>query len=118
MADTHYTLTVDTPEPGRLALGIIDPAGREIATEIVSYQGHVDNVLLTDVDNFLKRNTIEKSVLATVRLGEGIDKNSSLYRIVTSFAKAIVAASASTQARKNATNARMRITTCSDPREE
>lgn len=95
MADTGYTLTVDTQEQGRLELGLLGPDGTAIASEIVPYQGHVDNILLTVVDNFLKRNTIEKSVLVTVRIGAGIDKNSSLYRIVQSFAKAVAVVSAS-----------------------
>ncbi len=91
MANTTYLLTVDQQEQGHLLLELCDAAGQQVASADVPYEGHVDNILLTAVDNFLRRNTIRKSALTAVRLGAGIDKNSSLYRIVTSFAEAIAA---------------------------
>ena len=88
--DKTYTLTVDTPEQGILRLELFDEGGLSVAKEDLSYEGvHVDNLLLTGVDNLLKTNTIEQSALKTVSAGSGIDKNSSLYRIVQSFGSAV-----------------------------
>ena len=50
---------------------------------------NVDIILLTGVDKLLQRNTIHRSAVRTIELGQGIDKNSSLYRIVTSFVSAL-----------------------------
>lgn len=52
---------------------------------------NADEILLTGVDKLLQRNTIDRSALKKVQSGQGIDKNSSLYRIVTSFAAAVQA---------------------------
>ena len=54
---------------------------------------NADEILLTGVDKLLQRNTIDKSALTSIELGQGIDKNSSLCRIVTSFGSALAAAS-------------------------
>jgi hypothetical protein len=90
-------LTVDTPEPGVLRLVLSDPAGEgELASQDIAYSGHVDNILLTGVDNLLKRSKLHKSSLKSVALGQGIDKNSSLYRIIQSLSAAITAGSGST----------------------
>lgn len=88
MANTTYTLIVDTPQPNVLALELLHQ-GRQVDTHQESWQGHVDNVLLTIVDNFLKRNRIDVSALDSVQLGQGIDNNSALCRIIQSFAGAI-----------------------------
>src|SRR5688572_1653833 len=89
MADITYHLTVDVPQQGTLRLEITDSAGAVIGASDLPYQGHVDNLLLTGVDNLLKTLTIEQSALRTVSAGSGIDKNSSLYRIVQSFGSAV-----------------------------
>jgi hypothetical protein len=90
---TSYILIVDIPQQGVLRLELQDSQGTPIDTLETSYEGHVDNVLLTSVDNLIQRNTIAKSALRAVHVGAGIDKNSSLYRIVIAFASAISAAS-------------------------
>lgn len=87
-----YTLTIDLPEADILRLTLQDnDSGARVATQEVIFRGHVDNVLLTTVDELLKRHTIDKSVLTHVRCGQGIDKNSTLSRIVQSFASAVSA---------------------------
>lgn len=91
MADPQYNLEIDMPKQGMLHLELADAAGRVLAAEDLPYEGHVDNALLTWVDNLFKRNNIVKSALIAVRAGSGIDKNSSLYRIVKSFASALAA---------------------------
>lgn len=88
MANITYTLIVDTPQPNVLALELVHQ-GRQVDTYQEPWQGHVDNVLLTIVDNFLRRNTIDASALDSVQLGQGIDNNSALCRIIQSFAGAI-----------------------------
>lgn len=52
---------------------------------------NADLILLTGVDKLLQGHKIDKSALRTVQAGQGIDKNSSLYRMVTSFASAVEA---------------------------
>lgn len=105
MNDTHHTntrpgngygLTVDTPSPGVLTLVLTDSADRETDRMECGFSGPVDNLLLTAVDNLLKRSKVDRFALESVRLGSGIDKSSSLYRIVQSFAAAVAAARSST----------------------
>jgi hypothetical protein len=91
MADT-YELLIEQPQSDTLVLTLTGPPG--IYTETIPYHGHVDNILLTAVDNLLKRHTIDRFALRAVTAGPGIDKNSSLYRIVTSFGSAVSVASA------------------------
>lgn len=88
MDDHGLSLTIDVPGPGIIRLTLVR-GGRTVDTVQLLYQGHVDNLLLTGVDNVLKRSRMHKSALRDVKLGAGIDKNSSLYRIVQSFASAI-----------------------------
>lgn len=88
----HIELTIDVPKEGVLRLVLVDGQGSELAREDVAYQGHVDNLLLTAVDNLLRRSNLHKSALSNVVAGQGIDKNSSLYRIVISFSSAVSAA--------------------------
>lgn len=90
--DNDLTLTIDSPEQGVLELRIATALGREIAHEIVRYEGPVDNLLLTTVDNLFNRNTLDRFALKSVAPGQGIDKDSSLYRIVQSFASAVAEA--------------------------
>lgn len=87
----NYTLTIDLLVAGTLRFLLADEMG-QIDVVDVPYEGHVDNLLLTTVDNLIKKNSIDRSVLVTVHAGEGIDKNSSLYRIVLSFAAALAVA--------------------------
>jgi len=78
----NHQLTIDMAGPDTLRLtfdGI--PAD-------VPLKGHVDNVLLTAVDKLLQEHRIHKSAHVTVHAGAGVDKNSSLYRMVQSFAAA------------------------------
>jgi len=89
MAEAPYTLTVDLDGPGALRLTLEGPGGP--FTLSVPFGGHVDNVLLTSVDKLVREHRIHKSALASVRAGAGVDKNSSLYRMVKSFAAAIAA---------------------------
>lgn len=91
MADT-YELLIDQPAPDTLVLTLTGPAGP--LSDTIPYHGHVDNILLTAVDNLLKRHSIDRFALKAVTAGPGIDKNSSLYRIVTSFGSAVSVASA------------------------
>lgn len=79
----NHTLIIDQSEPGILSLSLGTNTMR------VPYEGPVDNLLLTAVDNLLRRSTLHKSALRSVTVGAGIDKNSSLYRIVQSFAAAV-----------------------------
>jgi hypothetical protein len=81
----NHVLIVDLPEPGVLELHLGEHSLR------MPYTGHVDNLLLTAVDKLLQEHTIDKSAITAVQAGPGVDKNSSLYRIVTSFASAIAA---------------------------
>lgn len=85
-------LTIDIPQDGILRLILTDGQGRELRREDVPCLGHVDNLLLTAVDNLLRRSNLHKSALSEVVVGQGIDKKSSLYRIVTSFSSAILVA--------------------------
>lgn len=87
--DNTYTLRIDTPSVGVLTLRLVDGHGTLIDEVECAYSGHVDNLLLTAVDNLITRSSIDRFALRAVELGTGIDKNSSLYRIVQSFAAAI-----------------------------
>lgn len=91
MDNPAVTLTIDQPQPGVLSLTLRGEGGQVIDNQEMAYQGHVDNLLLTTVDNLLGRNTIHRSALKAVEVGQGIDKNSSLYRIVISLAAAVMA---------------------------
>ena len=91
MTGDEFRITVDLPDAGMLRL-TLEGAGHASDIMNVPYQGPVDNLLLTAIDNLLKRNRVHKFALKAVRLGQGIDKNSSLYRIVQSFATAVAAA--------------------------
>ena len=90
--DNTFTLRIDTPSAGVLTLGLVDGHGATIDEVECAYSGHVDNILLTAVDNLLKRSNVDRFALRACELGTGIDKNSSLYRIIQSFAAAIAAA--------------------------
>jgi len=94
MLTASYTLTVDSPRAGVITLVLAGPDSVPVGTSEIAYEGPVDNLLLTAVDNLLKTHTIDRSTLVSVAVGSGIDKNSSLYRIVTSFASAVAAAHA------------------------
>ena len=89
MARPTIILVIDTPEADLLRLTLQDRAGVVLDTLEAPIHGHVDNHLLTAVDILLKRNTMDRFALTAVLVGAGIDKNSSLCRIVTSFASAI-----------------------------
>ncbi len=84
-----YTLTIDQPAPDLLRLTLRGPGAPVVAD--VPFRGPVDNALLTAVDKLLREHRIHKSALAKVRMGEGIDKNSSLCRMVKSLAAAVAA---------------------------
>lgn len=90
--DNDVVITIDTPVAGTLVLALATSGGDPLDSLTVTYQGPVDNLLLTAIDNLLKRNRVHKFALKAVWLGQGIDRNSSLYRIVQSFATAITAA--------------------------
>jgi len=87
--DNATTISIDSPEQDALLLVLIGGDGTPLDREEVHYHGPVDNILLTTIDNLLNRNRVHKFALKTVQVGQGIDKNSSLYRIVQSFTAAI-----------------------------
>lgn len=89
--DKTYTLRINTPTPELLTFELIDGDGTLVDSVECAYSRPVDNLLLTTVDNLLKGSSIDRFALIAVELGTGIDKSSSLYRIVQSFAAAIVA---------------------------
>lgn len=84
-------LIVDIPESHILRLILQDGTGQTLDTLDTPLEGHVDNILLTAVDKLLKRNSMDRFAFAAVTAGAGIDKTSSLYRIVKSFASAVSA---------------------------
>lgn len=88
-------LTIDLVEHGVLNL-VLDRMGEVIDSERVPWEGPVDSILLTAVDNLLRRNTVDKSALSSVTAGPGVDKTSSLYRIVISFGSAVARANSAT----------------------
>ena len=90
--DNDVIITIDSPAADMLVFTLETADGRQLDRETVPYHGPVDNILLTTVDNLIKRNRLHKFALKAVRLGQGVDKNSSLYRMVQSFATAITAA--------------------------
>jgi len=90
--DNDVSITVDTPVPGTLSLALDTLTGERLDYLELPYQGPVDNLLLTAIDNLLNKHRLHKFALKAVRQGQGIDKNSSLYRMVQSFATAITAA--------------------------
>ena len=90
--DKTYTLRINTPKSELLTFELIDGKGTALDSVECAYSRPVDNLLLTTVDNLLNRSSIDKFALRAVELGTGIDKSSSLYRIVQSFAAAILAA--------------------------
>jgi len=90
--DKQYTLSIDTPAPGLLLFVLSEVGGPEINRIECAFSGPVDNLVLTTVDNLLKRSNVDRFALIAVELGTGIDKSSSLYRIVQSFVAAIAAA--------------------------
>jgi hypothetical protein len=63
-----------------------------VDSQDLPYQGHVDNLLLTGIDKLLQKHKIDRSALRTVTPGPGIDKNSSLDRIVKAFVSAVAVA--------------------------
>lgn len=85
MADTHE-LIIDQVGPGTLRLAL---DGEPSDTPM---EGHVDNLLLTAVDKLLREHRIHKSAHVSAHAGVGVDKNSSLYRMVNTFAAALRAA--------------------------
>lgn len=87
-----YVLTIDSPIAGTLALELRDSTGALIRRTERAFSGHVDNLLLTAVDNLLEESRVDRFALKAVELGSGIDKTSSFYRIVQSFASAVAAA--------------------------
>lgn len=91
MVDRNLILHIDTPEPATLRLVLRNAAGHELDRSDTPLTGHVDNILLTAVDKLLKRNSMDRFALEAVEAGLGIDKNSTLCRIVSSFAAAIAA---------------------------
>ncbi|HXK36779.1 MAG TPA: hypothetical protein VJ553_04315 [Candidatus Paceibacterota bacterium] len=91
MAEKGLTLVVDTPDPTFLALTLLDAEGTAIGTLEYPLEGYVDNVLLTAVDILLKKHSMDRFALDAVQAGGGIDRNSSLCRIVRSFASAVAA---------------------------
>lgn len=86
-----YTLVFDV-EGNEIILTLHDERGVEVDRFRMVYRPPVDNLLLTAIDNLLNRNRLHKFALKAVQLGQGVDKNSSLYRMVQSFAAAITAA--------------------------
>ena len=90
--DNDVIITVDTPAPDMLEFVLETTGGRFLDRVQVPYHGPVDNLLLTTIDNLLNKNRLHKFALKAMRQGQGIDKNSSLYRMVQSFATAITAA--------------------------
>lgn len=90
----EYRLVIDLPQPGLLRLTLSDSGGVVIAVADQPLEGYVDNVLLTSVDNLFKAHTIDRSAPIDAVAGPGIDKSSSLFRIVTSFASALAGPSA------------------------
>jgi tRNA A37 threonylcarbamoyladenosine modification protein TsaB len=82
-------LLIDTPDPATLLLVLQDDDGQVLDQVRIPWEGHVDNLLLTAVDKLLKGNTMDRFALNAVLVGAGIDKTSSLCRIVRSFASAI-----------------------------
>ena len=89
--DKTYIISIDMPAPELLTFELRSSDGEVIDTVECAYTRPVDNLLLTTVDNLLNRSSIDRFALIAVELGMGIDKSSSLYRIVQSFAAAIVA---------------------------
>lgn len=85
MPDIH-DLTVDMPTPDTLRLTL------DGDVTDVPMAGHVDNLLLTAVDKLLHEHKINESAHVSVHAGAGVDKNSSLYRMVNTFAAAYRAA--------------------------
>ena len=90
--DKKVYLLVDMSQDGLLDFQLIDDRGQILAHENRPYEGHVDNILLTVVDNLLKRSKLHKSALTNAEAGQGIDKNSSLYRIVRVFSSVLAEA--------------------------
>jgi hypothetical protein len=92
MTNDQYDLTIDTAGPGVLRLVLSDDSGQALDALDMPYQVAVDNLLLTAIDNLINKNKLDKSALRSVAAGPGIDKSSSLYRIVSSLASAISSA--------------------------
>jgi wyosine [tRNA(Phe)-imidazoG37] synthetase (radical SAM superfamily) len=92
MDNTRVSITIDTPAPDVLSFTLEAADGTLLDRIEVPYRGPVDNLLLTGIDNLLNKHRLHKFALNAVRHGQGIDKNSSLYRMVQSFATAITAA--------------------------
>jgi tRNA A37 threonylcarbamoyladenosine modification protein TsaB len=82
-------LLIDTPDPAVLRLILQDDAGTTLDRADIPLEGYVDNLLLTAVDKLLKENTMDRFALNAVLVGARIDKNTSLCRIVKSFASAV-----------------------------
>ena len=94
MDERDLILTVDTPDAATLRLSLRRGDGTACGSLDVPLDGYVDNLLLTAVDKLLKKHTMDRFALSAVQAGAGIDKNSSLYRIVKSFAAALAASMA------------------------
>lgn len=89
------TIVIDCID-GNIVLTLHDEQGVVVDKQSVMPQRHspagqagVDNLLLTAIDNLIERNTMDKRVFRSVRVGQGIDKDSVLYRIVSAVALAI-----------------------------
>lgn len=94
MDNARFRLVIDMPVPGTLRLELTRPDGTLLDAAEQLLEGYVDNALLTAVDNLLARSSIDRSAPIDAVAGPGIDKTSSLYRIVTSFASALAVPSA------------------------
>ena len=80
-------LIINFKDLGKIGLEL--KQGRvSIDTLDFSFQGNLDDVLITSVDKFLKKNRINALSLKTVRVDGRVDQNSSAYKIALTFIKA------------------------------
>ena len=90
--DKPLTLIIDAPQPGLMTFVLRDGSGVVIDRVECEFSGPVDNLVLTTIDSLFKRSNLDRFALKSVELGTGIDKGSSLYRIVQSVSAAVAAA--------------------------
>lgn len=85
---TKQRLLIEVPERGIIEMTVFSD-DREVAKRSISYDGPVDTLLLTTIDNLFQENILDKFASISVEPGQGVDKSTLLYRIIITLGAAL-----------------------------